>query len=95
MAPRGFRSLSSFPILILFTRQCVTFVMNCVRGGELGVAGYTMFVCGSIADDSPYSQSVLRRIAVGVDPSHISGISMWVRGVCYARQVYVGSSWLR
>jgi len=76
MAHRGFRSFSSFPIFILFTRQCVTLVMICVRGGESRVAGYTMFVCGSIADDSPYSQSVLRRIAVGVNPSHVvSGIS--------------------
>lgn len=49
MAHWGFCSLSTFPVLIFFTVQCVTLMMICVRG--LGVAGYTKFVCGSIAAD--------------------------------------------
>jgi len=40
---------------------------NLRKGRELRVAGYTMFVYGSIAGDPPCSVG-LRRIAVGVNP---------------------------
>jgi hypothetical protein len=47
MTHRGFRSFSTFPVLVFLTIGCVTLMMICVR--ELGVAGYTKFVCGSSA----------------------------------------------
>lgn len=49
MAHWGFRSFSTLTVFFFFTVQCGTLMMICVR--ELEVAGYTKFVCGSIAAD--------------------------------------------
>lgn len=53
-----FPFVSNFPIL--FIGQCATLMV--IGAGELGVAGYTMFVRGLIAMDPDVSLDLLYRL---------------------------------